>query len=390
MNPTEIFKKLYNSEAEFSLFTPYRVCPVGAHVDHNLGKITGFAIDKGIRIFFSPDTDGEISVSSLQFEGEAKWNVNSVPGKQNDWADHLRGVNSELLRNNRLTRGMKAVIDGEFPVGGLSSSASVTIGFLNALCKVNGIRLSGDEIIDISQAAENNYVGVSCGKLDQICEVRCRKNGLLFTDLLSNETRVLRQNENMKDFVILVFFSGLERSLASSEYNNRVGELRSAAAKIAVASGISFDGIPNMRAVPYAEFEKHKGILSEAEKKRAIHFFSENARVDEGVAAWKNGDIAAFGRVMKLSGDSSIENWEAGSPELIKLHEIINRTDGVYGGRFSGAGFRGSAVAVVDPSRADEILRRVRAEYIASFPLLADKYTACVCKTADGVEASNE
>lgn len=156
---------------------PYRICPLGAHSDHQLGKITGFAIDKGIHIAYGPKQNGVIEIASLQFPKRAQWHVSATPErKQNDWADHLRGATIALNSRYPLRTGLCAIIDGELPIGGLSSSAAVIITFLSALCTMNRIVLTPAELIEISKEAENRYVGVSCGKLDQSCEVYCKKD----------------------------------------------------------------------------------------------------------------------------------------------------------------------------------------------------------------------
>lgn len=386
----EKFEIIHKKAPVFGGFTPYRICPVGAHIDHNLGVITGFAIDKGVHIAYSPSQDGTVRAASLQFEGEKEWDVKEIPfTKQNDWADYLRGVCIALSRRYELKNGIISVISGELPIGGLSSSAAVTISFLNALCKVNGITLSSSEIIDISREAENTYVGVNSGKLDQCCEVYCKKNSLLTMDLLDDSKGIIPVHADMKDFDILVFFSGLERCLASSGYNNRVAQLRSGAYKLLKASAKAVDSPDeaNMRFVPYEYFAEHKELLSDDEAKRAEHFFTEMQRVGKGIDAWKRGDIEAFGAVSRESGESSINNWEAGSPELIEMHRIINSTEGVYGGRFSGAGFKGCCMAFADSSHREDILAAVKKRYLEAFPHLSEKYTACVCSTADGVGA---
>lgn len=170
------FRETYRREPEGLSFCPYRVCPLGAHSDHQLGKVTGLAIDKGIHIAFAPKQNGVIEFSSLQFEKRAQWHVNSVPEtKQGDWADYLRGATLKLGAKYPLRVGLSGVIEGSLPIGGLSSSAAVTIAFLKALCTVNGIHLSDVELIKTEMAAENDYVGVSCGKLDQSCEVYSKK-----------------------------------------------------------------------------------------------------------------------------------------------------------------------------------------------------------------------
>lgn len=388
LNVTHHFEEIYHRSPEHTAFTPYRACPLGAHSDHQLGKITGFAIDKGIYIAYGPKMNGVVEISSLQFPKRAQWHVMSVPQeKQDDWADHLRGATIALNRRYPLRVGLCAVLDGELPIGGLSSSAAVIITFLSALCHLNGISLLPSELIEISQEAENKYVGVSCGRLDQSCEVYCRKDHLLYMDMRDDSYELIPTAPSMKPFEIAIFFSGLERSLASSKFNMRVDECRSAAYALKAFSGMEYGKFEetNLRDVPYETYLRYKDKLPENWAKRAEHWYTEFARVEAGAEAWRRGDIEEFGRLSFESGYSSVHNWETGSPELIRLYEIMTQTDGIYGGRFSGAGFKGCCMALIDPACESEILENVERKYLASFPKLAGKYSAHICHTADGV-----
>ncbi len=388
MDFKEILEKKHN-EQFLTAFTPYRICPLGAHVDHQKGLITGFAIDKGIHIQYNSTSDGLVEVSSVQFDGVAVWNVNDVPERAvGDWADHLRGATCALLRRHELNKGVCAVVNGELPIGGLSSSAAVIITFLSILARVNNIKLTQEEMIDLALEAENKYVGVSCGRLDQSCEVYCKKNNLLYMDLLSDSVELVPESENMPEYKIAIFFSGLERSLAQSKYNARVDEAKEAACLLLEMAGIGHGEQKKtyLTDVPRKVFEEHKDKLPGDLRKRATHFFTECDRVRQGIAAWREGNLDEFGRLVFESGRSSIEQWETGSPELIKLYEIMTHTDGIYGGRFSGAGFKGCCMAIIDPKKADSIVESVRSEYVAAFPHLAEKFSAHICETADGVK----
>ena len=385
----DFFKKTYGKAPQNVAFTPYRICPIGAHSDHNLGKITGFAIDKGIYIAYGPKMNGIIELKSLQFPKRAQWHVSEVPQKkENDWADHLRGATIALNARYPLRTGLCAVIDGELPIGGLSSSAAVIITFLSALANLNNIKLTPAEMITVSKEAENKYVGVSCGKLDQSCEIYCRKEKLLYLDTKDDTYELIPTSPNMKPYEIAIFFSGLERSLASSKFNMRVDEARSAAYALMAFAGLDYGKFDetNLRDVPYEVYLKFKEKLPENWAKRAEHWFTEIRRVEAGAEAWRRGDIEEFGRLSFESGKSSIENWETGSPELIKLYEIMTHTKGIYGGRFSGAGFKGCCMALIDPDYEKDILEQVEKEYLEAFPNLKGKYSAHICRTADGVK----
>lgn len=393
LNCIKAFENTYLRSPSGTAFTPYRICPLGAHSDHQLGKITGFAIDKGIHIAYGPKQNGIIEIASLQFPKRAQWHIQSTPPqKENDWADHLRGATIALGKRYPLTVGLCAIIDGELPIGGLSSSAAVIITFLLALCKLNGITTSPEELIAISKEAENKYVGVACGKLDQSCEVYCKKNSLLYMDMKDDSYENIAIPEGMKPFDIIVFFSGVERTLVSSKYNMRVDECRSAAYALLAFAGLDYGKFEetNLRDVPYEVYLKYRHMLPENWEKRARHWYEEYHRTEAGAEAFRRGDIEEFGRLSTESGHSSIYNWETGSPELIKLWEAMCSADGIYGGRFSGAGFKGCVIGFSDPEKSKAILETVEKEYLGAFPHLKGKYSAHICRTANGIKAERK
>ena len=382
------FQEIYGREAEGMAFCPYRICPIGAHSDHNLGKITGLAIDKGIHMAYSPKQNGVVELVSLQFPKRAQWHIASVPPqKQDDWADYLRGATLALEKNYRLRVGLCGVIEGTLPIGGLSSSAAVIITFLQALCKVNGLVLSQQEIIDTAYDAELNYVGVSVGKLDQSCEVLSRKNHLLYLDTRDGKYELIPQSPKMRPYKIAIFFSGLEHSLAGSKYNMRVDELRAGVYALQALSGQEYGKFKEAMArnVPREVYEQFKTRLPEQWARRCEHWYTEFERVEKGADAWRRGDIETYGKLSFASGWSSIHNWESGAPEQIRLYEIMTRTDGIYGGRFSGAGFKGCCMALIDPAYQESIREKVTAEYLRDFPAMKEKYGVYICDSADGV-----
>jgi galactokinase/galacturonokinase len=389
MNCEAKFKEVYGRDPEAISFCPYRICPIGAHSDHNLGKITGLAIDKGIHIAYSPKQNGVVEMQSLQFPKRAQWHVSSVPEKKvGGWADYLRGVTLVLSQKYRLKIGLCGVIEGSLPIGGLSSSAAVTIAFLSALCKVNGIVLEKQELIDIAYEAELTYVGVSIGKLDQSCEVHSKKNHLLYLDTKDGSFELIQTPANMKPWKIAIFFSGLEHNLAGSKFNMRVDELRSGVYALQAFAGMDYGKFKeaNARNVPRDVYEQYKDRLPVQWAKRCEHWYTEFERVEKGAEAWRKGDIEAYGKLSFESGWSSIHNWESGAPEQIRLYEIMTQTEGIYGGRFSGAGFKGCCMALIDPAYEESISRTVTEQYLKAFPEMTGKYGVYICDSADGVK----
>ncbi len=389
MHCIELYQRTYNREPEDIAFCPYRICPIGAHVDHNYGKVTGMAINAGVRIAYGVKQNGVVELSSAQFDKRAQWYVNSVPeAKQNDWADYLRGATLALNDRYPLRVGISGVVEGSLPIGGLSSSAAVIIAFLSALCRVNNIKLTEREMVFTAQEAENKYVGVACGKLDQSCEIYSKKDHLLYLDTKDDTYELIPTSPIMKPYKIAIFFSGIERTLAGSKFNMRVDECRSAAYSLMAYAGIEYGkfGETYMRDVPYEVFLRYKDRLPDPFARRAQHWYTEVDRVEKGAEAWRCGDIDTYGRLSFESGYSSIVNWEAGSDELKALYYIMKNTDGIYGGRFSGAGFKGCCMALYDPAYEESIFEKVTYEYLKAFPHLEGKFSAHACESSNGVE----
>ena len=388
MKCEEKFFEIYGHEAAEISFSPYRICPIGAHSDHNLGKITGFAIDKGIHLAYAPKRDGVFELTSLQFPKRVRWQLGESGAKAGDWADYLRGAVWALEKRRTLSAALCGVIEGSLPIGGLSSSAAVILAFLRALCRVNEIRLTPQELIDTAYDAEKNYVGVSVGTLDQSCEVLSRRDSLLYLDCADGSYELIPAPSGMKPFRIAIFFSGLEHSLVGSKYNMRVDELRAGVYALMAYAGMEYGrfGETNARSVGYDTYLAYRDRLPLPWARRCEHWYSEFRRVEAGAEAWRRGDIEEYGRLSFESGWSSIHNWESGAPEQIRLYEIMRETAGIYGGRFSGAGFKGCCMALIDPEKAGSIEEETERKYLAAFPKMRGKYSFHLCSSADGVQ----
>ena len=205
------------------------------------------------------------------------------------------------------------------PIGGLSSSASVILAFLNALCKVNGICLTDQQLISVAFDAEKNYVGVNVGTLDQSCEVLGKKDHLLYLDCKDDSYELIPTPTTMKPYSIAVFFSGLEHSLAGSKYNMRVDELRSGVYALQAFSGMEYGKFheANARDVSWDIYQQYKDRLPKPWQLRCEHWYTEFQRVEAGAEAWRRGDLETYGKLVFESGRSSVENYECGCPELI-------------------------------------------------------------------------
>lgn len=372
---------------KYHFFSPYRICPVGAHVDHQHGLVTGFALDKGVDLWFEPTDDGSVELRSETFAGPVSFRIDQPSLlKQGDWGDYARGAKYALRKRFELRRGIRGTLRGSLPVGGLSSSAAVLIAYVMAFARANGISLSKMEVAKIASEAEREYIGLNNGLLDQACIALGEKDALLMLDCDTNDYRLIPRNASMPDFKLAVFFSGLTRSLVSSDYNLRVGECRTAAWNMLAYNDMPLKTFDKtfLRDIPQALFERTKERMPARFARRAEHFYSEYKRVRQAVTAWETGDLEWFGRLSFDSCESSIHNYECGSPELIAIHRAMRSTAGIYGGRFSGAGFKGACIALVDPAREEEIRREVTEKYLAEFPQYRKTFEVCFCTSEQG------
>lgn len=382
-------KEILNSSEHLHSFCPYRVCPLGAHVDHQHGLVTGFAIDQGTSLDYIASADGSIEIYSENFEGQALGNIHEkYYERQYTWADFVYGCAFILRKNYDLKKGIKGIISGSLLGGGLSSSASVILTYLKAFTKVNSINLTNPELINLAIQVEREFIGVNVGKLDQSCEVYCRKNHLFFLDTNDDSQKLYSIPKNMPEFEIAIVFSGMERKLAGSKYNMRVDECKAAAYALKDFAHMEYGKLADtyLRDVPVGIWQQYKNKLPKNWLKRTEHFYAENERVKKGIDAWKKGDLEQFGKIIFESGDSSINLYQTGSVELKTLHEIMKKCDGIYGGRFSGAGFNGCAMAIVDPSKKENIQKFLTEEYLKVYTDLKDQFKVVFCKTADGIE----
>ena len=403
---------------QYHIFSPYRVCPLGAHVDHQHGLVTGFAIDKGVDLWFNVNDcqeskvegqrlwpENHVHLESRTFEGTVDFDIDAPSQvKEHHWGDYARGAKYALRKRFELKRGITGVIQGSLPVGGLSSSAAVLIAYVMAFAKANDITLQPFEVVKIASEAEREYIGLNNGLLDQACIALGKKNQLLFLDCDTNEYRLIpfggqtpkvesqiavegqRSKVEGLPFEIGIFFSGLTRSLVNSDYNLRVYECKTAAWNMLAYTDQPLKTFDKtfLRDIPKATYDKTRIAMPARFARRAEHFYSEYRRVRQGVTAWETGNLKLFGKLSFDSCESSIHNYECGSPELIAIYEIMRQLPGVYGGRFSGAGFKGACIALVDPAYKEEIQKVLTEKYLEQFPEYEKTFQVFWVKPDDG------
>ena len=365
-------------------------------MDHQHGLVTGFAIDKGVDLWFNVREDSIVKLTSRTFDGDVEFEIDKPSQvREHHWGDYARGAKFALKKRFELRRGIEGVIQGSLPVGGLSSSAAVLIAYVMAFAKANDITLQPFEVVKIASEAEREYIGLNNGLLDQACIALGKKDELLFLDCDSNEYRHIKFGSGNSSssltglgdlFEIGIFFSGLTRNLVNSDYNLRVYECKTAAWNMLAYTDQPLKTFDKtfLRDIPRSTFEKTRIAMPARFARRAEHFYTEYRRVRQGVTAWETGNLKLFGKLSFDSCESSIHNYECGSPELIAIYEIMRQLPGVYGGRFSGAGFKGACIALVDPAYKENIQKVLTEKYLEQFPEYEKTFQVFWVKPDDG------
>jgi galacturonokinase len=367
-----------------AIFAPYRVCPLGAHIDHQSGPVTAMALDRGVLLAYAPLATPEARMRSFDYPGEVRFPFARVPDvRPGDWGNYVRGAVRALQQHHRLDTGLVGVTQGSVAEGGLSSSAAVGVAYLLALEDVNRLRIAPEENILLDQAIENTYLGLRNGVLDQSAILLSRRGHLTRIDCATLQYELVPPAATLSPPAILIACSGLRQALISTDYNRRVAECAEAARTLLEAAGHAGDP-PLLGLVSDDEYTTYRDRLSGPPARRATHFFSERERVGHGVDAWRRGDLREFGRLITASGDSSIRNYQCGAPPLVDLYQLLVEADGVYGARFSGAGFRGCCLALVDPQQAAAVAADVAAAYGRRYPDLASQAQMMLCQSDDG------
>ncbi len=361
---------------------PLRISPLGAHVDHQNGLVTGMTLDRAIMLAFVPREDRRVVVESLNFRGRVNFSLDEIPPKvPRDWGNYARGAAMALTATYELSRGISAVVEGSMPIGGLSSSAAVGIAYLLALETANDLTLTPEDNIGLDRYIENVYLGLRNGVLDQSMILLSEQDCLTYLDCQTMDVEKVPVSRAETPFEILVVYSGVAQNLTGTDYNNRVAECQMAARQLLALAGEPVPEQPRLRMVDPEIYEIYGDRLASPLDRRARHFFTEIDRVQQGVTAWRKGEIDAVGELMRASGASSVYNYESGCPQLTTLYEILSECPWVYGARFSGGGFRGSCIGLSHPDFRAEIKAFVAERYPIAHPDIQGQYSVHFCRS---------
>ncbi|MBT9131879.1 galactokinase [candidate division NPL-UPA2 bacterium Unc8] len=375
------FKEVFGS-GESKVFlarAPGRVNLIGEHTDYNKGFVLPIAINQEIIAAFLPRQDRLISLCSSNFSSFCQFSLDEVTYNEKEhWANYVKGVIRVLQEEGVRLSGMSMVLEGDIPIGvGLSSSAATEIVTAVSLQIINGFTISPLEMVKLCQKAENEFVGVNCGIMDQFTSLLGEKDRALFLDCRSLEYKQipLLFMENLR---IVICNTRVNRRLAKSGYyNDRRREC---------AEGVShlrefLPEIDTLRDVTIDSFEKYKHHLPGNIKKRCRHVVRENDRVVQAVAALGEDNLGKFGDLMNESHQSLRDDYEVSCNELDLMVEIAREIDGVLGARMTGAGFGGCTVNFVEKKSINQFHKIVTEKYKKETGIQPEIY---VCQAKNG------
>lgn len=376
------FKKVFNYEGKVDVFfSPGRVNLIGEHTDYNGGFVFPCALDFGTYGVAVKRDDNKFRMYSLNFvkEGIKEFSLDELVNKKEDnWANYPKGVIKTFIdAGYKIDSGFDILINGTIPNGaGLSSSASLELLTSVILKDFFNLDIDMVDMVKLSQKAENQFIGVNCGIMDQFAIGMGKKDHAILLDC--NSLNYQYAPISLNGASVVIANTNKKRGLADSKYNERRASCE-AAVKVLNEHGINIKYLGELSVEKFNEV-KHF-ITDEEQLKRATHAVSENARTVEAVQKLKEGDIKAFGELMNQSHISLRDDYEVTGFELDSLVEAAWEAKGVIGARMTGAGFGGCTVSIVKDENIDEFIKSVGEKYTAKTGLVADFYVA---KIGDG------
>jgi galactokinase len=346
------FQTIFHEQPAFIVRAPGRVNLIGEHTDYNDGFVLPMAIDRAVWIALRPRADRHVSVHSLDLGLAAAFDLDSLARGDSRWVEYIKGVAHELQITNYRLRGWEGVMSGNVPRGaGLSSSAALEVATARAFAAVSGFAWDAMQIARVGQRAENNWVGVKSGIMDQAVSAAAKAGHAFFLDC---RTLDYEHIPLPKDVAVVVMDTSTRRGLVDSAYNERREQCESAA---------RFLGVKSLRDVSVEQLQVEGGKLKEIILRRARHVVTENARVSQAVQAMRAGDASTLGKLFNESHASLRDDFEVTNDALNWMVEIAQSRPECFGARMTGAGFGGCAVAVVRREKAGAFAQAVGAAY---------------------------
>lgn len=354
---------------------PGRVNLIGEHTDYNDGFVLPMAINRATYIALRPRDDGQVIVHSLDFDQTAAFAPSNMANDRTGWSEYIKGVAWVLRAGGYKLTGWDGVVAGDVPIGaGLSSSASIELATARAFSAVSNIEWKPASMAQLAQRAENEWVGVSCGIMDQMISAAGVRDHALLIDCRTLETTPVPLPA---DTAVVILDTSTRRGLVDSLYNERRKQCEAAA---------RFFGVDALRDVSIEQFNARAEELDEVTSRRARHIITENARTLDAAEAMKRGDAATLGQLMNASHASLRDDFEVTNPALNEIVDAAQGEEVCFGARMTGAGFGGCAVALVRADGAEHFAVSVGRQYLRATGFIAAIYISTASEGASIVE----
>ncbi len=369
----EAFRDVYKENPQFLVRAPGRVNLIGEHTDYNDGFVLPIALNRATWIALSPHDSQEVHLKSLDFDESVTVPLHQKLNQDRGWQEYLKGVVNIMSREKMMLKGWHGVVAGDVPIGaGLSSSASLELALAKAFAVAGDWKWEPQKMARLCQKAENEWVGMNCGIMDQTISALGQKGHALFLDCRSLETKQVALPDSLD---VAVMDTGTRHKLVDSAYNERRSQCEEAAAFFEV--------------VALRDLSLEKLLASEKELdplvfRRARHVVCENDRVLNFINALEGGMHEKAGQLMNESHASLRNDFEVSSEALDLITNCARQTPGCYGARMTGGGFGGCGVALVDSSKSKEFSEAMETGYKASGGKNGMIY---ICSASEGAEA---
>lgn len=344
---------ILKNKSSVNTLSPGRVNIIGEHTDYNLGLSINAAIDKHIFITGYKNDSNSVEVFSRYLNDSSRFSLNNIEfDKTKNWTNYIKGVLKEYIQKGHKISGFNMVLDSNLPIGaGISSSAALEVGVAKFIEELFGLEVSKRTMVALCNSAENNFVGVNCGFMDQFSVAYGKKDYVIFLNFRDLSYEYIPFN--LGDDIILIINSKEERNLADTEYNKRRKECNEAV-KI-ISSMIRGEKITSLSDIKPEMLGRLEGSMPEKLFKRARHVITENSRVLRAKENLLKGEIKELGRILYESHKSLKNDYEVSTRRLDYLVNELGKIKGVYGARLMGAGFGGSVISIVSRDSINDI-----------------------------------
>jgi len=368
----EQFAGSFGQPPHWVVRAPGRVNLIGEHTDYNEGFVLPLAIDRAVWIALRPRGDRRVVVHSIDYDRQGEFSLDNLANERAGWLEYIKGTAWSLLEAGYQLAGWEGIVAGDVPLGaGLSSSAALEMAGTRAFAAVSGFAWDPLTMAKLGQRAENQWIGVNSGIMDQLISAAGRAGHALLIDCRSLDINPVPFPE---EIAVVVLDTATRRGLVDSAYNERRAQCESAA---------DFFRAPALRDVSLDLYERLASDLDETIRRRAVHVITENDRTLQATEAMRRGEVCALGVLMNKSHASLRHDYEVSSDALNAMVEAACAHQACYGARMTGAGFGGCAVAVVNVEATEDFVQSTAAAYQEKTGRVPALY---VCQATNGAE----